>query len=228
MIRQPDQDTLNQLKRHGYTVGSDVSHHDPARPLLVCDVDEVILHLVSPFVTVLQERGFELKSHSFKLTGNVFHRDTGREATQEEVWAGLTQLFEEQKFRQHVVNGAANGLAQLASDIDILFLTNMPHAFGDIRRDYLASAGMSFPLITNTGSKAPAIEHIKQVRNGKIGFIDDTPRNLEQVAEAHDDVALFHFMADDTFRGLANEVEGVHFSTGDWTVASSGIRNVLL
>ena len=153
--RTADDQTLNQLEELGY-LGSGSHNHE--RPLLICDVDEVILHLVDPFVEVLQERGFELKSHSFKLTGNVFHRDSGAEATQQEVWAGLTQLFEEQSERQGIVESAADELKNLNEQIDIVFLTNMPHEFGDIRRNYLAQNDMTYPLITNTGSKVPAIE----------------------------------------------------------------------
>ena len=220
-----DDQTLGQLEGLGY-LGTGAHNHE--RPLLICDVDEVILHLVDPFVEVIQERGFELKSHSFKLTGNVFHKDSGAEATQEEVWAGLTQLFEEQDNRQGVVDGAADGLRNLHEEIDIVFLTNMPHAFGDIRRTYLAENGMDYPLITNTGSKVPAIEIIQSRSQKHVGFIDDTPKNLEQVRAGAPDVKLFHFMANEKFRELAGEIDGAHFSTGHWPTAKNGILSVLV
>ena len=96
----PDVDTVAQLSRLGYGEGADVAHtHD--RPLLICDVDEVVLHLVDPFEDLLRERGYVLKDHSFQLTGNIFDERTGREATQQEVWDSLDQLFGEQDRRQH-------------------------------------------------------------------------------------------------------------------------------
>jgi len=91
----PDSQTLQQLNDHGYAPGA--AAMETERPLLICDVDEVVLHLVDPFVEVIEERGFELRTRAFKLTGNVFHRETGAEATQAQVWEGLTQLFEEQE-----------------------------------------------------------------------------------------------------------------------------------
>ena len=50
---QPDTETLTQLTQLGYTGEAKSTRHD--RPLLVCDVDEVVLHLVDPFVQVLEE-----------------------------------------------------------------------------------------------------------------------------------------------------------------------------
>lgn len=224
--QMPDDITVNQLHALGYS--GDVSVHSHNKPLLICDVDEVVLHLVDPFAQVLVERGYLLKSHSFKLTGNVYHADSGREASQDEVWAGLEQLFKEQATRQHVVDGAADALRSISNDVDVLFLTNLPHEFGDIRRTYLSEHGLNFPLITNTRSKVPAIRSILQHTNKPVGFIDDTPKNLDQVREGAPDVHLFHFMANEQFRGLAGEIEGIHFSTGDWAAARDGILSVLM
>ncbi len=223
---QPDSQTSAQLHNLGYRWGQNTILSD--KPLLICDVDEVVLHLVDPFVEVLQERGFELKSHSFKLTGNVFHRDTGAEATQEEVWAGLTQLFEEQAQRQMIVDGVVEALNSLSHEIDVLFLTNMPHQFADIRRKHLVESGLDQNLITNSGSKAPAVQIIRNQHAGPVGFIDDTPRNLQQVGDGVEGIELFHFMANEMFRDLADPVEGTHFSTGDWREARAGIRKALL
>ena len=198
-----------------------------ARPLLVCDVDEVVLHLVAPFEQVLGERGYELRTRSFKLTGNIFHVESRREATQADVWAALTQLFEEQERRQELVEGAVEALSDLARDLDIVFLTNMPHDFREIRRRHLAALGLDHPLLTNTGTKATGIAELKRGRPA-VGFVDDTPVNLAQVAEAHDDVDLFHLMADATFRAMVGPIDGVHVSTGDWAEAAVHMRRVLL
>lgn len=219
---KPDDDTLKQLAELGYM---NEKRHE--RPLLVCDVDEVVLHLVDPFVKVIEERGFVLKSHSFKLTGNVFDAKTGREATQAEVWEGLTQLFEEQAMRQGIVDGVVEGLNAVSEDVDVIFLTNMPHDFAETRRDHLAKNGLHFPLVTNTRSKVPAIDLIKARCDRSVGFIDDTPKNLTQVRSALPDVHLFHFMANESFRGLAGDIDGAHFSLGDWQPASDHIRRVM-
>ena len=214
----PDDETLKQLAQHGYEPNG--PKHDTDRPILICDVDEVVLHLVDPFVEVIEERGYELRTRAFKLTGNVFHRETGEEATQAQVWEGLTQLFEEQESRQGLVDGVVDGLAHVAEYADIVFLTNMPHSFADIRRRHLTAEGLHYPLITNMGSKLPAINLIEAQRNANVAFVDDTPRNLRDVANGNDRIQLFHFMANDDFRKLAGEIEGAHFSSGDWAHAA--------
>ena len=66
---------------------------------------------------------------------------------------------------------------------DIIFLTNMPHPFRETRRSHLSGQGLDFPLITNTRSKVPAIQVLKEHCNHAVGFIDDTPKNLDQVRE---------------------------------------------
>lgn len=221
----PDDITNSQLDALGYRADGSGKRHQ--RPLLVCDVDEVVLHLVDPFVQVLDEMGFHLKTHSFKLTGNVFHRETGREASQQEVWQALDILFKEQDGRQHLVDGAADALNELSEHIDILFLTNMPHQFGDIRRQYLNANDIKFPLVTNTKRKTPAIGSIQAHCDSTIGFIDDTPLNLHQVRDELENVHLFHFMANEEFRKMAGEIEGASSSTGNWTEAANSIKQTL-
>lgn len=223
---EPDDNTSAQLLEMGYD--GDHQSWTHSRPVLVCDVDEVVLHLVDPFEQVLEENGFYLKNHSFRLTGNVYHRETGREATQEEVWAGLTQLFDEQDRRQSLVDGVVDNLNALSEAVDIVFLTNMPHEFRDIRRKHLSNHGLDFPLITNSRSKVPAIKHIKRHCPLPVGFIDDTPKNLEQVRDNFEDVHLFHFMANEAFRELAGAVEGVRFSSGDWIHTRENIHTALV
>ena len=222
---QADDETVDQLIGLGYSGEDDAHAHD--QPLLICDVDEVVLHLVDPFVEVLVERGYVLKDHSFRLTGNVFDAKTGREATQEEVWAGLTQLFEEQDRRQHIVDGVVENLNALSESVDIVFLTNMPHEFRDIRRSHLASQGLDFPLVTNTRSKVPAIQTLQAHCEYRVGFIDDTPKNLEQVRDRTTGIHLFHFMANPRFRELAGTIDGVSFSSGDWEHAREQIHQTL-
>jgi hypothetical protein len=56
-----DPETLRQIE--------ELSHDD--RPLLVLDVDDVLLEFVRPFPRFLEERGFHLALDSFRLFGNV-------------------------------------------------------------------------------------------------------------------------------------------------------------
>lgn len=195
------------------------------RPLLICDVDEVVLHLVSPFEQVLAERGWELRTKSFRLTGNVFHRETGAEATQDDVWSALEVLFTEQATRQGPVEGAVENLNTLEEVMDVIYLTNLPHDFADVRREHMRSLGLAQPLVSNTGSKSNAIGRLKRERTA---FIDDTPLNLTQTRETHPDVHVFHFMADETFRSLVDPIDGVEPSRANWNETADAIRERLL
>ncbi|MDA8870543.1 hypothetical protein N9H93_04065 [Rhizobiaceae bacterium] len=220
---KPDLFTTDQLASLGYDGG-----HVSDRPLLACDVDEVVIHLVEPFERVMNERGYELKAHAFKLTGNVFERETGREATMEEVWEGLEQLFGEQAERQGIVDGVADGLAQIAEVADIVFLTNMPHPHRETRAAHLQANGMHYPLVTNSGSKAPALRLLAAGHKGPTGFVDDSPKNHEQVREALPDIRLFHFMANETFRNMLGTIDGALIHAYDWREAAPAIVKALV
>jgi len=50
----------------------DVSHiRLQERPLIVCDVDDVVLHFFAPFLTFIDGEGYEFLPRSFRLTGNM-------------------------------------------------------------------------------------------------------------------------------------------------------------
>jgi len=55
------------------------------RPLLVLDVDEVLIEFVRPFVRFLDTRGVELKLETFRLYGNATDRSTGKPLGDENV-----------------------------------------------------------------------------------------------------------------------------------------------
>ena len=221
-----DNETAAQLEALGYLERPPQAKYK--RPLLVCDVDEVVLHLVAPFLVILEETGFQLKRKTFKLTGNVFHKETGREATQGEIYARLDTIFSEQDRRQELVPGVMDALNDLSNDIDIVFLTNMPHDYRLLRLQHLTNQSLDHPVVTNTGSKVAAIHRMMAHHHGPIGFIDDTALNLSQVANALPQVHLFHFMADDGFRQLSDPVPTAKISTGDWQEAKASIREHLV
>jgi hypothetical protein len=58
---------------------------DDDRPLLVLDVDDVVLEFIRPFPHFLQARGFGLTFASFRLTGSIAERASGRLVEQAEV-----------------------------------------------------------------------------------------------------------------------------------------------
>ncbi len=197
------------------------------RSLVVCDVDEVILHLVAPFEQLLAERGFELRKKAVRLTGNIFHLESGEEASQQDVWAALDILFAEQATRQNPVDGAVEVLRDLDKSFDIVLLTNLPEKYGDLRRDYLASIDVPYPVVTNSGLKGPALKWLGESWGSEIAFIDDTPQHLESVRNHYREAHLIHFMANVEFRTMIGELNSVLLSTGDWQEAGQAIQTAL-
>jgi hypothetical protein len=79
---------------------SQLSNHQ--RPLLVVDVDEVILEFVQPLMRFLAERGYYLKTDSFRLNGNVVFEESGEAASNETVEQLIDGLLADQEKWQRI------------------------------------------------------------------------------------------------------------------------------
>ena len=66
------------------------------RPLVVCDIDEVVFEFVTPFEAFLTDNGHELRATSFRLHGNVFGLEDGSETPADEVSRLLEVFFTSQ------------------------------------------------------------------------------------------------------------------------------------
>lgn len=192
--------------------------HD-TRPLLVLDVDDVVLDFVKPFPRYLQNSGYEMNLRSFRLNGNIRHRDSGRVAEQSEVAHLIDEFFRAQAEWQTVTRGAGEAIAHFAGKAEIVMLTAMPHKWRAIRRAHLDSLGLGHPLLTTEMAKGPALARLRGTSGRPVAFVDDQPANhasaREWVAEAH----LFHLMADTALRDLLPALpEGVTV-VDDWDEA---------
>nr|WP_272210614.1 hypothetical protein [Marinicella sp. W31]MDC2876515.1 hypothetical protein [Marinicella sp. W31] len=96
------------------------------RPLLVVDVDEVVLQFVAPFKAFLKANGHELKLDTFSLNGNVISLDDGRRVDVSEVGALLSAFYDNQENWQAPFDTARDTLEGLTDIADVLLLTAMP------------------------------------------------------------------------------------------------------
>lgn len=200
---------------------------DP-RPLLVADVDEVVLEFVDPFVRFLDAAGYQFSTASFRLTGNIVSRDDGTPAEPARTGALLEGFFAEQGAWQTAVSGAVEVLGRLAADVEIVLLTAMPHRHRDERRALLDRLGIPYPLLTTEMAKGPAIARLRGDGGRAVAFIDDLPPNLFSVRDHVPDAALFHLMSNAAMRALLPPLpEGIH-ALADWTSAEPAIRAALL
>lgn len=172
------------------------------RPLLVLDVDEVVLEFVQPFTDFLNHRGFHLRTDSFRLHGNVVAMETEQAAGREEVSNLLNGFFEAQETWQTPADRARETIAGLSNEVEIVMLTAMPHRYRDARRRLLDKHGFPYPLLTTEAAKGPAIGQLRGETPRPVAFIDDIPNNLYSVQKSLPDAGLIHLMAHDGMRAL--------------------------
>lgn len=166
-----------------------------SRPLVICDCDEVLLHMVRHFRDWLDTaHGVE-----FRLEGNPFaqsmtrHSD-GAALEQEDAWRYLKLFFDTEMPRQTEIEGAAAAIAELGREADVVILTNLGDEYHTARTDQLRGFGIDVPVYTNQGPKGAALRRILD-RHGatRAVFIDDLAQHHASVAEQAPDVMRLHF-----------------------------------
>lgn len=172
------------------------------RPLLVLDVDEVVLEFVHPFSAFLNDSGYDLRTDSFRLNGNVVSLSDGAPAPAEMVSALLDGFFEAQETWQTPAHLAAETIGSLAGEAEIVMLTAMPHRYRDARRQLLDREGFPYPLLTTEAAKGPAISQLRGETARPVAFVDDIPHNLASVRKSLPDAGLIHLMAHQGMRSL--------------------------
>ncbi|MDX8451535.1 hypothetical protein RFM98_02070 [Mesorhizobium sp. VK9D] len=197
------------------------------RPLLVLDVDDVVLEFIRPFPHYLKSRGFGLTLASFRLTGNIAETATGRLIEQPEVTALLGDFFDTQADWQSITDGAADALAMLGQSAEIVMLTAMPHKHRAARRAHLDALGLNYPLLTTEMAKGPAIAKLRGAKGRPLAFVDDQPSNLVSARNSVSDANLFHLMADNSLRAFLPPTPEDIISVEDWREAAPKIARAL-
>lgn len=200
---------------------------DPSRPLIVCDVDEVVVHFLRALEDYLDCHGCWLDCASFALNGNVRLRDTGLPVDRDRLVELLHGCFAERTRTMEAIDGAARALEAFSRDADIVMLTNLPEDYIEDRKVNLASHGMPYQVVANTGPKGHAVAHLIKDRQAPVIFLDDTPTNVVSVAEHCPDVHIVHFMQDERFARHVPPIDGIALRTGSWRDAEPAIADLL-
>ncbi len=212
-----DPETLRQIE--------ELSHDD--RPLLVLDVDDVLLDFIRPFPRYLEGRGYRLNLDNFRLNGNIVELASGAPADTAQVAELIDAFFVAQSDWQTLTEGAADALEFIGARAEIILLTAMPHRHRASRIAHLDALGFSYPLLTTEMAKGPAIERLRGPSMRPVAFVDDQPRNLASAMERVPDAHLFHLMADNSLRALIPPPPaGVHI-VDDWREAAPKIATAL-
>ena len=132
-----------------------------ARPLVISDCDEVILHMVSPFRDWLGES----EGVDFDLAGANFAeamrwQEGGALLEASDIWRMLGRFFDSQMDRQMPIAGAIEALSALSEHADVVILTNLVDERREKRAEQLARHGLDARVYTNQGPKGPALARI--------------------------------------------------------------------
>lgn len=154
------------------------------RPLLVCDCDEVLLHMLVPFRAWLDEvHGIHFDFDHGDFAEALRHKGSGEIVLKETVWELLAGFFQTEMHRQYPIEGAVAAMNRLAETADVVILTNIGEEVADARADQLAACGLAFPVIGNRGGKGAPLARLVEARaTGVILFVDDLGFNHESVA----------------------------------------------
>jgi hypothetical protein len=197
------------------------------RPLVICDVDEVIVHFLSDFDSFTREKGFRLDRGSHSWGSNISHLATGDVATPETCTELVEEFFATRTKSMQAIDGAVASLLALAEVADVIMLTNLPHWAGDDRRINLAGHGVPFPVVTNSGPKGPAIQHLAGQRDAPVVFVDDSPHFVMSARDHAPDVHIVHFLQDEAAAANAPVYDFVSLRTHSWDIALPHILNIL-
>jgi hypothetical protein len=197
------------------------------RPLIICDVDDVVVHFLRGFDAMLARLDHVLEAKSFALNGNVLHRETRQEMPHEHVAKLVDEFFYEQTEHMEAIDGAVQSLLDLADQATVVMLTNLPHHARDKRIINLKKHGLPFPVITNSGPKGPAIKHLSGRTTGPKVFVDDSPSFVKSSFDFAPEVKIVHFLHDERFSKLQQPLEFVSHTTGEWNDARRHIEELL-
>lgn len=197
------------------------------RPLLICDVDEVVVHFLKGLEAYLDQQGLWLDPASFALNGNIRYRDGNAPLPGHELGRLLMDFFAARTRHLEAIDGAAAALAAISQHADIVMLTNLPDEFRADRIANLAAHGIAFPVVTNEGPKGPAVSAIAAGRRAPVVFIDDNHGYLASARDHSPEVHLVHFLQDHRFGRHVEHFDYMSLRTDNWQEAEAHVMGLI-
>ena len=197
-----------------------------SRPLLITDCDEVLLHMVGHFAEWIEEaHGLRFSLQEPGFANAVRYIDTGEPVPHDKVWPLLDLFFDSEMHRQNIVPGAAEALAALGEEADIVILTNIGDEHQAGRVDQLEAVGIRHRVLCNRGGKGrPVTELIEELKPSVAVFVDDLPVHHESVAKHAPRVWRLHMIAEPRVAAHMPPAPHAHARIDDWEQATSWIK----
>ncbi|MUZ63376.1 hypothetical protein [Agrobacterium vitis] len=193
------------------------------RPLLISDVDDVVLEFLVPFEAYLDSLGHRLLPKSFRLHGNIVSAKDQLALEDQIVTDLLLTFFEKQEEWQTPFGDAVAVLQRIGKIADIVFLTAMPPAFTAQRRRLLDRLGLDFPLLATESPKGPVVKALHGDRPLPFAFMDDMAHNLHSVGEHAPDCLLVQIGPQSEIHRHAPPPGPHVLRAGDWHDASERV-----
>jgi hypothetical protein len=194
------------------------------RPLLICDCDEVLLHMVRHFGVWLREHhdiAFDASEGNFAMT-----RADGSALPGPEMWALLDGFFPAEMSRQTLVPHAREALAEIARTADIVILTNLGDHCRDARIAQLAEHGIAHRVETNQGGKGtPVARLVAEYAPSVTVFVDDLATHHKSVAEHVPGVHRLHMVSEPDLAPKITTSRHANARIDDWRDAAVWIAD---
>ncbi len=199
----------------------------PTRPLVICDVDDVVVHFLRAFEARLDREGLRFDAQSFALHGNIKDKITNRIIEAGTIATLIDDFFDSETQHLEAIAGAVQSLLYLSRDCTVVMLTNLPHHAREKRIHNLRNHGLEFPVVTNAGPKGPAIRHLAAQTTGPVVFVDDSPNFIQSARDHAPHVHLVHFLHDQRFAKVIDPFDYVSLNASTWPEMQAHIETLL-
>ena len=197
------------------------------RPLLITDCDEVLLHMVAHFRDWLGEHhaiDFTIGAGDFGRS--MRRRDGPNPLAQEEMWALLNGFFPGEMDRQTLVPGAAESLAAIAEEADVVVLTNLADQCRQPRMDQLARFGIRHRVECNQGGKGDPVARLVAEYGPSVAvFVDDLAVHHASVARHAPAVHRLHMVSEPELARATPPAAQAHARIDEWPTARGWIAD---
>jgi len=200
---------------------------DPAAPMLILDVDEVLAMFMLGFERFVGRHGLEMRITRFALFQNIYRAGASDPI---DLALGSTlfdAFFETEGDDIDPTAGASDAVRRLSRNATVIILTNAPEKSRAARSRWLTRHGFPYPLIMNSGPKGAPVAALSALTLGPVAFVDDLLPNLESVAELAPRVHRFQMVADERLRPLAFADASRHRRIDHWPTLGGAIADAL-
>jgi len=195
------------------------------RPLLICDCDEVLLHMVRHFGVWLGEaHDIEFQPNGGDFATSMKRRDgTGLE--RDEMWGLLDGFFPAEMGRQTLVPHAREALVDIARAADIVILTNLGDHCRDARIAQLTQHGIEHRVECNQGGKGVPVARLVAEHGDPVTvFVDDLAVHHDSVARHAPGVHRLHMVSEPALAPNVPQAPAAHARIDDWRDAAMWIE----